>query len=88
MLRQLWIDVRTRLVALVARRRLYSRADEELQFHLAMREQRLIESGVPVGEAHARARRGLGNPLVLAEQTLDSWRYSFVEVLIRGHAYS
>jgi eukaryotic-like serine/threonine-protein kinase len=45
---------------------------------LEMREQRLVESSVPVGEAHARACRGLGNPTVLAEQTLDSWRYSFV----------
>src|SRR5204863_1625248 len=87
MFSQLWIDVRTRLVALVARRRLYARADEELQFHLAMREQSLVESGVPVGEAHARARRELGNPTVLAERTLDSWRYSFVDTLIHDVRY-
>ena len=39
MLSQFWIDVRVRLVALLARRRVYARADEELQFYLAMREQ-------------------------------------------------
>ena len=87
MFSQLWIDVRTRLAALFARRRLYARADEELQFHLAMREQRLVESGVPAGEAHARARRELGNPTVLAEQTLDSWRYSFMDTLIQDVRY-
>jgi predicted permease len=87
MFSQLWIDVRTRLAALFARRRLYARADEELQFHLAMREQRFAESGVPLGEAHARARRELGNPTVLAEQALDSWRYSFVDTLIQDVRY-
>ena len=82
-----WIDVRTRLDALFGRHRLYARADEELQFHAAMREQRLIESGVSPGEAHARARRELGNPTRLAEQTLESWRYSFVDTLIQDIRY-
>jgi predicted permease len=87
MLSQFWIDVRTRLAALFGRRRLYARAEEELQFHVAMRERRLIESGVPSGEAHSRALRELGNPTLLAEQTLDSWRYSFVEALIQDIRY-
>lgn len=87
MLSQFWIDVRTRLAALFGRRRLYARADEELQFHVAMREQRLIESGVPPGEAHTRARRELGNATLLAEQTLDSWGYSFVDTLIQDIRY-
>jgi len=69
---QFWIDVRVRLAALFARRRLYARADEELQFHLAMREQRLIESGVPPSEAHWRARGELGNPTLLTELALES----------------
>jgi len=87
MLRQLCIDVRVRLTALFARRRIYSRADEELKFHLAMREQRLIEAGVPPGEAHERARRAMGNPTLLTEQTVDSWRYTFVDTLIQDVRY-
>jgi len=87
MLSQFWIDVRTRLTALFGRRRLYARADEELQFHAAMRERRLIESGVSPGEAHARARRELRNTTLLAEQVLDSWRYSFVDTLIQDIRY-
>jgi putative ABC transport system permease protein len=88
MLRQFWIDVRVRLAALFARHHLYSRADEELQFHLAMREQRLMESGVPPGEAHWRARRELGNRTLLTELALDSWRYRFMDTLFQDIRYS
>jgi hypothetical protein len=87
MLSQFWIDVRTRRAALFGRCRLYARADEELQFHVAMREQRLIESGVRPDEAHSRTRRELGNPTLLAEQMLDSWRYLFVDMLIQDIRY-
>jgi predicted permease len=87
MLSLFWIEVRVRLAALFARRGLHARASEELEFHLAMREQGLIESGVPPAEARERARRELGNPILLAEQTLDSWRYSFVDTLIQDIRY-
>ena len=87
MLTQFWIDVRTRFAALFSRRGLHARTDEELQFHLEMLEQRLIESGVPPAAAHAQARRELGNPTLLAEQTLDSWRYSFVDTVIQDIRY-
>ena len=39
------IDMRTRLAALFRRREIYRRTDEELEFHLAMLEQRMMESG-------------------------------------------
>src|SRR5262249_10378627 len=57
-------------------------------FHLAMREQRLIESGVAPEEARERARRALGNPSLLAEQTLDSWRYPRMDILIQDIRYA
>ena len=57
MLKQLWIDLRVRFAALFRRRNLQARADEEMQFHLAMREQRLIEEGAGSAEARAEARR-------------------------------
>jgi predicted permease len=88
MLSQFWIEVRVRLAALFARRSLHARASEELEFHLAMREQRLIESGVAPAEARERARRELGNPSMLAEQTLDSWRYPLVDFLIHDIRYA
>ena len=52
-----------------------------------MRAERLVESGLSPGEARARARRELGNPTALAEQTLDSWRYSFFAALMQDVRY-
>jgi predicted permease len=82
MLRQLWIDVRVRLVALFARRSIRLRAQEELQFHLAMLEQRKIESTAAPAEARSLARREFGNPTLLTERALDSWMYGFIDTLI------
>jgi hypothetical protein len=87
MLRQLWIEARIRFAALFGRRHIRSRAEEELQFHLAMLEQRHIERGVARGEARAQARRELGNPTLLTERSLDSWRYAFVSTLIQDARY-
>jgi predicted permease len=80
--KQWWIDVRARLVALFRRRELYGRADEELQFHLAMLEQRMMESGMSPEDARVLARRQLGNTTVLKERALDAWRYTFVDTFI------
>jgi hypothetical protein len=87
MLKQFWIDVRVRLVALFARRGLRARAAEELEFHLAMREQRLVESGLPPTDARAQARREFGNPTLVTDQTLDSWRYTFLDALLQDVRY-
>jgi hypothetical protein len=87
MLRQFWIDARVRLAALFARRQIRSRAEEELEFHRAMLEQRNLESGLAPAEARAQARRQLGNPTLIAEHTLDSWRYAFVSTLIQDVRY-
>ena len=87
MLRQLWIDVRVRLDALFGRRGIRSRAEEELQFHLAMLEQRKIDSGIAPAEARAQARREFGNPTLITERALDSWRYAFVSTVIQDVRY-
>src|SRR5262245_16791717 len=79
MLRQVWIDFRVRLSALFGRRALNDRAREEMEFHLSMREQQLMDRGVPAEEARSRARREFGNSLLLQETTIDSWRYSAVQ---------
>ena len=44
--KQWWLDIRARLASLFRRKEIYQRADEELEFHLAMLEQRIIASGV------------------------------------------
>jgi predicted permease len=42
--------------------------DEELRFHLAMREQRNLDQGMATGEARRAARVRFGNPAVLRER--------------------
>ena len=86
--KQCWLDVRARLAALFRRKEIYQRADEELEFHLAMMEQRMIESGVSPNDARVLARRQLGNTTLIKEQALDSWRYTFVDTLILDFRYA
>jgi putative ABC transport system permease protein len=88
MLKQFLIDVRVRLAALFARRAIDERADEEVLFHLSMIEQRITESGMPAEIARAEARRKFGNPTLIKEHTLDSWRYASVDTLIQDVRYA
>src|SRR5882757_1618879 len=59
-----WIS---RLRALFRRDKLALELDEELAFHLSMREQWNVEQGMPRSEAHRDARRRFGNPSVWRE---------------------
>src|ERR1700752_4080318 len=60
-----WIS---RLRALFRRDKLAQDLDEELAFHLSMREQWNVEHGMPRAEAHRDARRRFGNPLLWRER--------------------
>jgi predicted permease len=60
-----WIS---RLRALFRRDKLAHDLDEELAFHLSMREQWNVEQGMPPAEAHRDARRRFGNPSVWRER--------------------
>jgi predicted permease len=86
--KQWWLDIRARLASLFRRKEIYRRADEELEFHLAMLEQRIIASGVSPDEARILARRQLGNTTRIKEQTLEAWRYTLVDTLIRDFRYA
>jgi predicted permease len=60
-----WIS---RLRALFRRDKLTRELDEELTFHLSMREQWNVEQGMPRPEARRDARRRFGNPSVWRER--------------------
>jgi putative ABC transport system permease protein len=68
-----------RLVALVGRRRLERDLDDEVAFHLAMREADLRAGGVPDPAAREMARRRFGNVTHLKEQTRDMWLFPSFE---------
>jgi len=57
-------EVVRRLRAIVLRRRLDRDLDDEIAFHLAMREEEQRRAGLSADDAAASARRQFGNPSV------------------------
>ncbi|HMJ82515.1 MAG TPA: ABC transporter permease, partial [Vicinamibacterales bacterium] len=72
-------EFRHRLVAIVRRRRLDRDLDDELAFHLAMREADYRTDGLSADAAREEARRQFGNVTHLKEQTRDMWTFPSLE---------
>jgi putative ABC transport system permease protein len=70
-----WRRVRT----VFRRRQLQSDLEEEMQFHLAMREERERAAGASPGEAHAAARRQFGNVTRVMESCRELWTFVWLE---------
>jgi predicted permease len=70
-----------RLTALFRRRRLERDLDDELAFHLAMREEDFRDGGVAQADAQYAARRRFGNVASLKEQCRDMWTFHPLETL-------
>jgi putative ABC transport system permease protein len=68
-----------RIVALGRRHRLERDLDDELGFHLAMRQADNVQAGLPPEEARLRARRQFGNVALIKEQTRDAWTFASPE---------
>src|SRR5437762_2247290 len=68
-----------RLLGLAHRRRLERDLDDELAFHLAMRETEHRESGLPQDRARVAARRQFGSVTLLKEQARDAWTFPSFE---------
>ncbi|HEV2419216.1 MAG TPA: ABC transporter permease [Terriglobia bacterium] len=76
-----------RMKALFRRRQLDRDLEEEIKFHLAMREQKLAESGVPAEEARYAARREFGNATQAKEANREMWTFPFLETLWQDSRY-
>jgi putative ABC transport system permease protein len=81
-----------RLKALVKRRELDRDLEDEIAFHLAMREEKLAagNSGSPLRseDAHYSARRRFGNTTSLKEVTREMWTFASLETLWQDIRYS
>jgi len=76
-LHNLWL----RLKALLKRRQLDKDLADELEFHLAMREENLIKQGMSPGDAHYATRRSFGNVVSLKESSRSLWSFPSLESL-------
>ncbi len=80
-------DFWLRMKALVRRRELDRDLDDEVRFHLAMREQQLREQGVAAEEAPHAARRQFGNVTGLKETSRELWGFRSLEILWQDIRY-
>ncbi len=79
----IWLRIKT----LFRRQQLDRDLDDELQFHLAMREQRLTEQGMPAEEARYAARREFGNATGAKEMNRELWTFPFLETIWQDVRY-
>jgi len=81
-------SVRHRLLALLRRRRLERDLDDELAFHLAMREADYEHGGEAPAAARDAARRRFGNVTYLKEQCRDMWTFHPLETFAQDIRYA
>ena len=80
---RIWARVR----ALFRRRQLEKDLDEELGFHLAMREEKKRAAGVAAEEAKYAARRQFGNVTRIKEACREAWSFASLETTWRDLRY-
>jgi predicted permease len=73
-----WNELRLRLRAMSHRRNFQRDVEDEIAFHLTMREQKLRDQGVDVSGAHAAAHAGFGNSTQTREtlREMRSWGWA------------
>ncbi len=75
-----WLNsLRLRVRAITRRRQLERDLQDEMAFHLAMREEKQRLAGVPADDARAKARRQFGNVGVLKDRTRDVWIWPWLQ---------
>ena len=77
-----------RLRALFHRSRLDRDLDDEMAFHLAMRESRLRAEGGPAAGLRPAARHRFGNVAQFKEETRMLWTFAFIEHLMQDLRYA
>ena len=78
----------SRLEAAIRRRQLDRDLDDELAFHLAMKQQRLAADGMADDEAARHAQRRLGNVTRLKEELREMWTFPSLESIGQDLAYA
>src|SRR4026209_132724 len=75
-----WLNrLRLRLRALTRRHQLERDLQDEIAFHLTMREEKERQAGTPADQARLKARRQFGNVGVLKNRTHDVWIWPWLQ---------
>ncbi|HEX7363256.1 MAG TPA: ABC transporter permease [Bryobacteraceae bacterium] len=83
-----WMNILWRRSKVLLRRRQLDRdLNDELQFHFAMREQKLQEEGSTAEEAHYSARRQFGNATEVKEANREMWGFALLETVWQDLCY-
>jgi predicted permease len=82
------IGVWHRIAALLGRSRRDRDLNDELAFHLAMRQAEHEHAGAAPDEARLAVRRQFGNVASLKEQTRDMWRFPSLESFVQDLRYA
>ena len=61
---------------------------DEMEIHLAMKTQELMDDGMPEGDARHAARRQFGNPMRLAEESRGTWMARWLTDLVKDTAFA
>ena len=81
-------DLKLRLRALIAPRRVERELDEELAFHLERETRKHIANGLSPAEARARARARFGSVPLAADECRDARGTAFVDDSVRDILYA
>ena len=81
-------DLRLRLRALWAPRRVERDLDDELAFHLEMETRKHVSAGLSPDAARARARARFGSAALAADQCRDARGITFVEACLQDASYA
>jgi putative ABC transport system permease protein len=81
-------NLRLRVKAMIRRRQLDRDLEEELSFHLSLREASYRASSAAPDEARAAARREFGNRTAFQEACRDMWTFVSIENLLQDLRYA
>jgi predicted permease len=81
-------DLKLRIRALIAPRRVERELDEELAFHLERETGKHIAGGLPPAAARAQALAGFGSPALAADQCRDARGTAFIDNTARDIRYA
>src|SRR5689334_9466476 len=76
-------EIWRRLLFRLQARRMDRELQQEIQFHLEMKEQKNQETGMTAPQAHYVARRQFGNLTALSERSREAWGWPALESAVK-----